>query len=128
VKVGDMSRLYYPTTIFDEFQKLFATKKACGRYLFKAHWPNGFRYPVRGDAEYYWIGTRRLFQCKENEHQNIFDKNNHAHLPLQVWFWAACLVNYSHHRNICSSIEAADMNYENRDFGNSDASVLGGGM
>ena len=79
-----------------EFQKHFSSEEACFEYLKHIRWPDGFRCPVCGEAEHYFLGESRLFQCKNCKHQTsitagtVFHKLRH---PLSVLVWAVYLVS-----------------------------------
>lgn len=88
------NNLSYPQNILD-FQRTFATEQACERYLFKARWPKGFTCPVCGDKEYFYLPSRKVFECASNKHQTSLTAGTIMHrtkLPLQYWFWSAYLV------------------------------------
>lgn len=89
-----MPRPDFPKSII-EFQQWFPDEEACIKYLYESRWPNGFRCPICGDTEAYYIKTRRVFQCKANMHQTYLTAGSvmqSSHIPLTLWFWAAYLV------------------------------------
>jgi transcription initiation factor IIE alpha subunit len=49
-----------------EFQKRFSTEEACSQYLFDKKWPKGYSCPKCGHTEYYYISTRKLFECRNS--------------------------------------------------------------
>jgi transposase-like protein/predicted RNA-binding Zn-ribbon protein involved in translation (DUF1610 family) len=79
----------YPKTLL-EFAECFATEKACIEYLFKIHWPEGFRCPQCGHDKA-WSTKRGLFHCSRCGFQasvtagTIFQDTK---MPLRLWFWA----------------------------------------
>jgi len=85
-----------PILTLYEFQKRFSSEEACFEYLKNLHWPNGFRCPVCGESEHYFLSGNRLFQCKNCKHQTsitagtVFHKLHH---PLSVLVWAVYLVS-----------------------------------
>ena len=89
-----MSRPDFPKSII-EFQQWFPDEEACEDYLFDSRWPDGFICPICGDTEYYYIETRRLYECVENRHQISLTSGTVIHdskMPLTIWFWGAYLV------------------------------------
>ncbi|HUK99660.1 MAG TPA: IS1595 family transposase [Nitrospirota bacterium] len=78
-----------------EFQRAFQSEQDCVEYLFKSRWPDGFTCPNCGDREFYYIPTRRVFQCKRNMHQTYLTANTVMHRtkqPILLWFWAAYIM------------------------------------
>lgn len=78
-----------------EWQKRFGTERACARTIAKYRWPNGFICPKCGHDSYWYITTRKVYQCSQCRHQlsvtagTLFHSTN---LPLVKWFWAIYLV------------------------------------
>ena len=72
-----------------DFFKQFQNNEACEKHLFKIRWPDGFHCPQCKTNEYYFLKTRKLFQCKSCKLQvsltsgTIFHKTR---IPLQNWF------------------------------------------
>ena len=52
-----------------EFQRKFSTEEACEKYLFERRWPDGYKCPKCGHDEYYYIKTRKLYECKRCSYQ-----------------------------------------------------------
>lgn len=98
-----------------EFQKKFYTEEACRQYLFDKKWPEGFQCPKCGHGEYYYVSTRKLFECKECGHQTSLTAGTVMHrskLPLTIWFWAIYLVsNDKRGRSALSLSILLDLNY-----------------
>ncbi len=89
-----MPRPDFPRTVL-EFQRRFATDKACLEYLIASRWPDGFVCPRCGGRESYWKAPRKLFQCKACGYQASVTAGTVMHrsrMPLPVWFWGAYLV------------------------------------
>jgi len=78
-----------------EFQRKFATEKACQEHLFHLRWPEGFRCPRCGHDQASFHSTRHLYQCKSCKYQvsltagTIFHKTR---TPLGKWFWMIFLM------------------------------------
>lgn len=98
-----------------EFQKRFGTEEACEKYLFERRWPDGFTCPKCGQVEYYYIKTRKLYECKECSYQASVTAGTVMHrskLDLSVWFWAIYLVsNDKRGRSALSISQVLDLNY-----------------
>lgn len=98
-----------------EFQRKFSTEDDCQKYLFDRKWPKGFKCPKCGHGEYYYINTRKLYQCKECAHQASVTARTVMHrskLDLTVWFWAIYLVsNDKRGRSALSLSQVLDLNY-----------------
>ena len=73
-----------------EFQRTFATDDACAEHLKAVRWPGGFACPRCGHGEAWYIGTRKLLDCKGCRAQisltasTIFHKTR---TPLVKWYW-----------------------------------------
>ncbi|ATW24714.1 hypothetical protein DCMF_07935 [Candidatus Formimonas warabiya] len=52
-----------------EFQRKFNTEDSCEKYSFDKRWPEGFTCPKCGHSEYYYIATRKLYECRKCAHQ-----------------------------------------------------------
>lgn len=78
-----------------KFQEKFDSEQACREHLFQIRWPNGFCCPKCQHQAYYFLETRKLYQCRNCKHQvsvtagTIMHK---SHTPLLTWFWAIFLV------------------------------------
>ena len=98
-----------------EFQKKFNTEEACEKYLFQKRWPKGFKCPICGHTEYYYISTRKLYECKECSHQTSITAGTILHrskLKLTIWFWTLYLVtNDKRGRSALSIAQMFDLNY-----------------
>jgi len=79
----------YPRTIL-EFEKRFATEKACHEYFAGLRWPNGFNCP-RCNHHKAWRMNRGLYRCCQCDYQvsvtagTIFQDTRK---PLMLWFRA----------------------------------------
>lgn len=79
---------------FSVFKKRFSTEEACEKYLINYRWSKGFKCPICGDKEFYWIRSKRALQCKTNRHQTYLTAGTVMHrtrTPLRIWFWASYL-------------------------------------
>lgn len=98
-----------------EFQRKFGTEEACEKYLFERRWAEGFKCPKCECGEYYYIATRKLYECKECSHQTSVTAGTVMHrskLDLAVWFWAIYLVsNDKRGRSALSISQVLDLNY-----------------
>lgn len=98
-----------------EFQKKFNTEEACEKYLFQKRWPKGFKCPICGHIEYYYISTRKLYECKKCSHQTSITSGTIMHrskLKLTIWFWTLYLVtNDKRGRSALSIAQMFDLNY-----------------
>ena len=78
-----------------EFQRKFATEKACQQHLFHLRWPDGYRCPRCRHTQASFHSTRHLYQCKACKYQvsltagTIFHKTRTS---LRKWFWMIFLM------------------------------------
>ena len=74
-----------------EFEARFSTEEACGEYLFRLRWPDGFCCPRCGGRKS-WPKSDVLLQCSACDYQvsvtagTIFQDTRK---PLKLWFRAA---------------------------------------
>jgi transposase-like protein len=98
-----------------EFQQKFHNEKACELYLFKKRWPEGFHCPNCNCIHYYFINTRKLYECRQCGHQVSLTAGTIMHkskLSLLTWFWAIYLVaNDKRGRSALSIAELLKLNY-----------------
>ncbi len=98
-----------------EFQRKFNTEEACEKFLFDKRWADGFKCPRCGHEEYYYIKTRKLYECKECARQTSVTAGTVMHrskLDLIVWFWAIYLVsNDKRGRSALSLSQILELNY-----------------
>jgi predicted RNA-binding Zn-ribbon protein involved in translation (DUF1610 family) len=86
----------YPRSL-REFQRRFPDDAACGEHLARTRWPRGFACPRCGGREAWRLPSRTplTFGCKGCGKETSVTAGtimHRTHLPLSVWFWAACLV------------------------------------
>lgn len=78
-----------------EFQRRFATERACRDYLMQVRWPEGFECPGCGHQSAWEMALRRL-RCRRC-HKDVWITAetvlHGSHLPLRHWFWAAYLTS-----------------------------------
>ena len=89
-----MPRPSFPKTL-REFQAEFAAEDACGEYLARCRWPDGFICPRCGHRQAYLLGSAQLWQCAGCRHQTSVTAGTILHRTktlLTVWFWAAYLM------------------------------------
>src|SRR3954451_24959692 len=92
--VRAMTRPDFPRTLA-EFQGRFASEEDCRRYMVACRWPGGFSYPRCGEPDAYGLAGRELLQCRACRHQTSVTAGtvlHRTHVPLRLWFAAACLV------------------------------------
>src|SRR5271155_2727560 len=93
------AKLEYPRT-WGQFLDQFATEEACGAYLERLRWPNGFGCSSCGSMSAPYRASRLRLMCKDCRHQStvtagtIFDKTR---TPLRVWLAAAWYVTNQKH-------------------------------
>jgi len=91
----EVSMNTYSTVSFFEFQERFQTENACFRHLQELRWSDGFKCPICGHTQAYFMEKRKVFQCANCRIQTsltahtIFHK---THTSLKKWFWAVFLV------------------------------------
>ncbi len=86
----------FPTTLLD-FQRMFPDERACGNYLERVRWPDGFVCPGCSAAgEAYRFERRptvlRCRACRRDAYLTAGTVMHATRTPLQVWFWGAYLV------------------------------------
>lgn len=77
----------YPRNLL-EFERMFATEKACRDYLARLRWPEGFRCPACGHGKA-WVTGRGLHHCEKCGHQTSVTAGTifqDTYKPLRVWF------------------------------------------
>lgn len=78
-----------------EFQQAFGTEEKCANYLVEQRWKEGFSCPKCAHTTYYYIKTRKLFECCSCHYQTSITAGTILHktkLSLTTWFWAMYLV------------------------------------
>jgi len=80
------------------FQSQFGTEEQCADALEASRWPEGFRCPECGSANYYLLkgGKHKSFQCKCCRRQTSLIAGTlfqSTHLALSIWFLAIYLVS-----------------------------------
>ncbi|OIB01454.1 hypothetical protein AK95_28950 [Paenibacillus sp. LC231] len=77
------------------FQEKFHSEDACREHLFQIRWTNGFFCPKCQHNAFYFLETRKLYQCTNCKHQASVTAGtimHKSHTPLLTWFWAIFLV------------------------------------
>ncbi|SCW81904.1 Transposase zinc-ribbon domain-containing protein, partial [Paenibacillus tianmuensis] len=77
------------------FQEKFHSDDACREHLFQIRWTNGFCCPKCEHTAFYFLETRKLYQCTRCKHQASVTAGtimHKSHTPLLTWFWAIFLV------------------------------------
>ena len=91
-----------------EFQRKFATEKACQDYLFHLRWPNNYQCPRCNHKKASFHTIRHLYQCKSCKYQvsltamTIFHKTR---IPLKKWFWMIFLMSHQKNRPSILSLQ-----------------------
>ena len=80
------------------FHAQFGTEEQCADALEASRWPQGFRCPECGNADYYLLkgGKHKTFQCKCCRLQTSLIAGTlfqSTHLALSIWFLAIYLVS-----------------------------------
>lgn len=98
-----------------EFQQKFGSEEACESYLFRKRWPKGFCCPSCNHTKYYYIKTRKLYECQQCGHQASLTAGTIMHkskLPLLTWFWAIFFVVHNKRgRSALSIAQLLELNY-----------------
>lgn len=89
--------LPFPTSL-PEFQRLFPDDAACGSYLERIRWREGFTCPwcsTPGDPYRFANkpGVLRCRKCKKDIGLTAGTVMERTHSPLSTWFWGAYLVS-----------------------------------
>jgi transposase-like protein len=83
------------TMTLKRFQEKFDTVQACHDHLFQIRWPEGFCCPKCQSQSFYFLETRKLYQCVACKHQTSVTAGtlmHKTHTPLLTWFWAIFLM------------------------------------
>lgn len=78
-----------------EFNEKFGNELACEEYLLNLKKKEGLVCPKCCGVMFYYIGSRKIFQCAGCRHQVSLTSGtamHKTHLPLQVWFLAIYLI------------------------------------
>ena len=73
-----------------EFQKAFTNDEDCAKHLMIQRWENDFICPKCGNKEFWYLTTRKLYECRNCHLQTsatagtIFHKTR---VPLLKWYW-----------------------------------------
>lgn len=97
------------------FHKEFGTEEDCAQYMMYKRWKNGFSCPKCSHYEYYYIKTRKLFECRSCRHQASITAGTLMHKskqPLMVWFWAIYLIAHDKRgKSALSLSQVLDIHY-----------------
>src|SRR5512137_2609510 len=94
-----MNRIQFqPGLCLPAFHAQFGTEEQCAEALEASRWPQGFRCPECGNADYYLLkgGKHKTFQCKCCRLQTSLIAGTlfqSTHLALSIWFLAIYLVS-----------------------------------
>ena len=83
----------------DAFKARYPDDDACRRRLFEIIWPEGWKCPRCGAAEYDYLSARKLYQCKKCRRQTSVTANtimHGSHLPLHKWFRAIWILSQNY--------------------------------
>lgn len=98
-----------------QFQKEFGTEEDCAQYMMHKRWKDGFSCPKCQHSNYYYIQTRKLFECSACHYQVSITAGTLLHktkLPLTTWFWAMYLVAHDKRGKSALSLSVVlDLNY-----------------
>lgn len=93
-----------------QFQKNFGTEEDCVSYMMHKRWKDGFSCPKCSHNQYYFVKTRKLYECSKCHYQASITAGTLMHkskLPLTVWFWAIYLI--AHDKRGKSALSLADV-------------------
>ena len=90
------AKLPFPKSL-PEFQRIFPDDAACGSYMERLRWPEGFSCPHCGTiGDPYRFDARpavlRCRACKRDASLTAGTVMERTHSPLSTWFWGAYLV------------------------------------
>src|SRR5450830_1643002 len=91
-----------------EFKNKYGSEDACREHLFKNKWPNGFICEKCGCFEYYYIATRKSYECKGCGYQASVTSNtimHKTHTTLEKWLWLMI-------QKLREAMEYRDSNYK----------------
>ena len=94
-----MNRIQFQSGLsLPEFLAQFGTEIQCADALEASRWPQGFRCPECGNADYYLLkgGKHKTFQCKCCRLQTSLIASTlfqSTHLALSIWFLAIYLIS-----------------------------------
>jgi len=73
-----------------DFQKEFPTDQACAEHLVEQRWALGFKCPVCGHDQFWFLEGRGLLDCKACRHQTSMTSGTIFHktrMSLLKWYW-----------------------------------------
>ena len=98
-----------------QFQKQFGTEEDCASYLMYKKWKDGYECARCQHKSYYYISTRKLFECQDCHYQSSITAGTLMHktkLTLTTWFWAIYLVAHDKRgKSALSLSQILDLNY-----------------
>jgi transposase-like protein/ribosomal protein L37AE/L43A len=77
------------------FQEKFHSEDTCREHLIQIRWASGFCCPKCEHNAFYFLESRKLYQCTRCKHQTSVTAGtimHKSHTPLLTWFWAIFLV------------------------------------
>jgi transposase-like protein len=89
--LGPRPGLDYPRTL-EEFHEFFPDEAACGRYLERLRWPQGFVCPTCAHSGTPWRSRRQLLVCPACQRQTSVTAGTlfaGTRSPLRLWLLAA---------------------------------------
>jgi transposase-like protein len=90
------------TDTIQNFSMMFPDEDSCREHLYRLRWPSGFRCPICGHHDFYYIQSRHLYECRKCRHQTSLTAGTVMHrtkLPLKTWFHAIHLLARSEYRH-----------------------------
>jgi len=81
-----------------KFLQTYGTENQCRASLFKAKWPDGYQCPSCGNRRYYFVTSRKLYQCCNCKKQSSLTSGTifaSSQLPLTTWFLGIFFITQS---------------------------------
>jgi transposase-like protein len=98
-----------------QFEKTFGTEEKCAAYFMSKRWKDGFCCPECQSRDYYFIQTRKLYECQQCHKQTSVTAGTLLHkskLTFKLWYWAIYLVAHDKRGKSALSLSVVlDLNY-----------------
>lgn len=98
-----------------QFEKTFGTEEKCAAYFMSKRWKDGFCCPKCQSRDYYFIQTRKLYECQQCHKQTSVTAGTLLHkskLTFKLWYWAIYLVAHDKRGKSALSLSVVlDLNY-----------------
>lgn len=97
-------------------EKLNELEEKCKEKLFKFKWPAGYFCNKCGNACYYFISERGIYECKKCHHQESLTAQTFMHktrIPLSKWLYAIEMFHNANKKSpsVTELVDKIDISY-----------------